>query len=216
MRKDCFYFLDDSLWFKRELIWENPLVCVVEHARLNDDSRLFFFYHGRLPLKYCHRSHIKTGAILPTNAPIVLHAKQTVSKIKSYLLQPSIKELTNTLCINTSTPKYTYQQLPLFTEPSLIVHPYLAWFTFSKVALISKLKTCFTLTFLRFKHQLTHAAAGNMMARLRHPEVSAQCSLSSQNVKRKCSDGPVMSFIGSFSAAGKCGPALDTKSDLKS
>lgn len=86
MRKDCFYFLDDSLWFKRELIWENPLVCVLEHARLNDDSRLFFFYHGRLPLKYCHRSHIKTGAILPTNAPIVLHAKQTVSKIKSYLL----------------------------------------------------------------------------------------------------------------------------------
>lgn len=55
-----------------------------------------------------------------------------------------------------------------------------------------------------------------MMARLRHPEVSAQCSLSGQNVKRKCSDGPVMSFIGSFSAAGKCGPALDTKSDLKS
>lgn len=42
MRKDCFYFLDDSLWFKRELIWENPLVCAIEHARLNDDSRLFF------------------------------------------------------------------------------------------------------------------------------------------------------------------------------
>lgn len=74
MRKDCFYFLDDSLWFKWELIWENPLVCVVEHARLNDDSRLFF-YHGRLALNYCHRSHIKTGAILPTKAPFILHAK---------------------------------------------------------------------------------------------------------------------------------------------
>lgn len=51
MRKDCFYFLDDSLWFKRELIWENPLVCVVEHARLNDDSRLFFFLSWKIAFK---------------------------------------------------------------------------------------------------------------------------------------------------------------------
>lgn len=36
MRKACLFFLDGRLWFKWELIWENPLVCIIQHARLND------------------------------------------------------------------------------------------------------------------------------------------------------------------------------------